>query len=67
MAEKIKNVTLNTSETFVERKGEQVHKSVGTIALLNLPIEIIIGIVLWMQIKHVPERAIADLPSSIHS
>jgi hypothetical protein len=32
------------------------------IALLNISIEIIIGIVLWLQIKQVPERAI--FPSS---
>jgi hypothetical protein len=39
--------------------GEEVHSSVSAIALLNIPIEIIIGTVLWLQIKQVPERAIA--------
>jgi uncharacterized protein len=46
--------------------GEQINTAVSAIALLNLPIEIIVGIVLWLQIKQVPERAIADLPKSIH-
>ena len=31
--------------------------------LIILPIEIIVGVVLWLQIKQVPERAIADLPN----
>jgi membrane protease YdiL (CAAX protease family) len=42
--------------------GEQTHTAVVAIALLNIPIEIIVGIVLWLQIKQVPEPAIADLP-----
>ncbi len=46
--------------------GEQVQSSVNAIALLNIPIEIIISIVLWLQIKQVPERAIANAPDSIH-
>jgi membrane protease YdiL (CAAX protease family) len=46
--------------------GEQTNTAVGAIALLNIPIEIIVGIVLWLQIKHVPERAITDVPKSIH-
>lgn len=47
--------------------GEQTNTAVNAIAFLNIPIEIIIGIVLWLQIKEVPEREIADLPTSIHS
>jgi len=39
--------------------GEQTNTAVDTIALLNIPIEIIIGTVLWLQTKQVPERAIA--------
>ena len=46
--------------------GEQVHLSVSTIGLLNTPIEIIIGIVLWLQIKQVPEQAITDLPKPVN-
>ncbi|PSB30798.1 hypothetical protein C7B82_08270 [Stenomitos frigidus ULC18] len=38
--------------------GEQTNAAVGMIALLNIPIEIIVGIVLWLQIKQVPEQAI---------
>jgi hypothetical protein len=38
--------------------GEQTFDSVSAIALLNIPIEIIVGIVLWLQIKQVPEQAI---------
>jgi hypothetical protein len=34
--------------------------------LLNTPIEIIIVIVLWLQIKQVPEQAIADLSKSVN-
>ena len=53
--------------------GEQTNAAVGAIGLFNLPIEIIVGIVLWLQIKQVPERAIAlratkssaDLPKPI--
>lgn len=47
--------------------GEQAQASVSTIAFLNIPIEIIVGIVLWLQIKKVPERAIAHLPHPVHS
>jgi len=47
--------------------GEQVHVLVAAIALLKIPTEIIVGTVLWLQIKQVPERAIADFPKSIHS
>ena len=39
-------------------RTEQVHASVWMIGLLNIPIEIIVGIVLWLQIKQVPEQAI---------
>jgi membrane protease YdiL (CAAX protease family) len=46
--------------------GEQVSSSVSAIALLNIPIEIIVGIVLWLQIEQVPEQAIADFPKSIN-
>jgi membrane protease YdiL (CAAX protease family) len=44
--------------------GEQTDAAVKAIALLHVPIEIIVGIVLWLQIKQVPERAIADVPNS---
>jgi len=44
--------------------GEQTTTAVNAIAFLNIPIEIIVGIVLWLQIKQVPEREIADVPSS---
>lgn len=37
--------------------GEQTNTAVNAIAFLNIPIEIIVGIVLWLQIKQVPERA----------
>lgn len=37
--------------------GEQTHTVVGAIGLLNIPIEIIVGMVLWLQMKQVPERA----------
>jgi len=47
--------------------GEQTNTAVDTIALLNIPIEIIIGTVLWLQTKQVPERAIANLPQPVHS
>lgn len=43
------------------------YHSAGKIALLNLPIEIIVGIALGFQIKQVPERAIANLPHSVNS
>lgn len=54
--------------------GEQTNAAVDSIALFNLPIELIVGIVLWLQIKQVPERAIAlratkslaDLPKSVN-
>lgn len=45
--------------------GESVNASVGTIALLNTPIEIIVGLMLWLQIKQLPEQAIADVPDSL--
>lgn len=45
--------------------SEQVQSSVSAIALLNIPIEIIVGIVLWRQIKQVPERAIGDFSNSL--
>jgi hypothetical protein len=41
--------------------GEQTNAAVNAIALLNIPIEIIVGIVLWRQIKQVPERAIVSI------
>jgi len=41
--------------------GEQTNAAVQAIAFLNIPIEIIVGIVLWLQIKQVPERAIAQI------
>lgn len=41
--------------------GEQTNSAVNAIALLNIPIEIIVGTVLWLQIKQVPERAIAQI------
>ena len=44
--------------------GEQVHRSVGAIALLNIPIEIIVSLMLWLQIKQVPDRAIRLHPSA---
>jgi hypothetical protein len=45
---------------------QEVHRPVGAIRFLNTPIEIIIGIMLWLQIKQVPERAIADLPKLVN-
>ncbi|MBL1173588.1 CPBP family intramembrane glutamic endopeptidase [Pantanalinema sp. GBBB05] len=45
--------------------GEQVHASVGIIGMLNIPIEIIGGIWLWLQLKQVPDRAIANFPDSL--
>lgn len=41
--------------------GEQVQSSVSAIALLNIPIEIIVGIVLWRQIQQIPERTIISI------
>jgi uncharacterized protein len=46
--------------------GEQTHTAVVTIAAIAIPIEIIVGIALWLQIKQVPDRAIASFPNSIH-
>lgn len=43
--------------------GEQV-EAMGSIIPLLFPIEIIVGIVLWLQIKQVPERAIPDVLDS---
>lgn len=45
--------------------GEQVQASVSMVSLLNIPIQMIVSIVLWLQIKKVPERAIADFSNSI--
>jgi membrane protease YdiL (CAAX protease family) len=45
--------------------GEQTHTAVSAIALFNIPIEIIIGIVLWVQIKQVPKQAIGDFSNSL--
>ncbi|MBD1858747.1 CPBP family intramembrane metalloprotease [Leptolyngbya boryana FACHB-1624] len=45
--------------------GEQTHAAVAAIGLFNIPIEIIVGIVLWLQIKHVPERSISDVPNPL--
>jgi membrane protease YdiL (CAAX protease family) len=39
--------------------GEQTSAAVNAIALLNVPIEIIVGTVLWLQTKRILERAIA--------
>jgi hypothetical protein len=47
--------------------GEQTNTAVNTIAFLNIPIEIIVGTVLWLQIKQVPERAITNLTQPVHS
>jgi membrane protease YdiL (CAAX protease family) len=47
--------------------GEQTNSAVNAIAFLNIPIEIVVGIVLWLQTKEVPEQAIDNLPHSIHS
>lgn len=44
--------------------GEEVHSSVSAIALLNLRLEIMIGIALWVQIKQVPAQAIRLHPSA---
>ncbi len=46
--------------------GEQV-EAMGLLIPLLFPIEIIVGIVLWLQIKQVPERAIANFSDSVHS
>ncbi|MCG9892989.1 MAG: CPBP family intramembrane metalloprotease [Thermosynechococcaceae cyanobacterium MS004] len=46
--------------------GEQTNAAVSTIALFNVPIELIVGIVLWLQIKQVPERAIANSPKPVN-
>jgi membrane protease YdiL (CAAX protease family) len=42
--------------------NEQTHVSVGIIGLFHVPIEIIVGIILWTQIKQVPELAIVNSP-----
>jgi membrane protease YdiL (CAAX protease family) len=44
--------------------GEQA-EAMGSIIPLLLPIQIIVGILLWLQIKQVPERAISDVPNAI--
>lgn len=41
--------------------GEQTNAAVNAIALLHVPIEIIVGTVLWLQIKQVPKQAIAQI------
>ncbi len=46
--------------------GEQTTTAMKSIVQLNDPIQLIVGIVLWLQIKQVPERAIADVPESIN-
>lgn len=46
--------------------GEKTAAAVSAIGLFNIPIEIIVGIVLWLQIKQVPVRAIADLPKPLN-
>jgi len=37
--------------------GEQTSAAVNAIALLHIPIEIVVGTVLWLQTKQVPEQA----------
>jgi hypothetical protein len=37
--------------------SEQINSNVNSIALLNIPIEIVVGTVLWLQTKQVPEQA----------
>jgi hypothetical protein len=46
------NVSSTTARLIEGLDGEDA------IALLNFPIEIIVGIVLWLPIKQVPDRAI---------
>lgn len=45
---------------------EQTITAMRSITQLADPIQLIGGIVLWLQTKHVPEQAIADVPDSIH-
>lgn len=47
--------------------GEQTATAMRAIVQLGDPIQLILGTVLWLQIKQVPERAIAISPNSIHS
>lgn len=46
---------------------EQTMTAKSAIVQLSDPIRLIMGIVMWLQIKQVPERAIAISPNSIHS
>ncbi|WNZ43761.1 CPBP family intramembrane metalloprotease [Leptolyngbya boryana CZ1] len=45
---------------------EQTATAMRSIVQLSDPIELIGGIVMWLQIKQVPERAIADLPKPVN-
>jgi membrane protease YdiL (CAAX protease family) len=47
--------------------GEQTNAAVTEISFLHIPIEIVVGTVLWLQTKQVPEQAIAPLPRPAHS
>jgi hypothetical protein len=47
--------------------GEQTNAAVIAIAFLHIPIEIVVGTVLWLQTKQVPEQATAPLPRPAHS
>lgn len=46
---------------------EQTTTAIQSISQLSDPIELIGGIVMWLQIKQVPDRAIAVSPNSVHS
>lgn len=46
---------------------EQTTTAIQSISQLSDPIELIGGIVMWLQIKQVPARATADVPNSILS
>jgi len=45
---------------------EQTTTAIQSISQLSDPIELIGGIVMWLQTKQVPQRAIADLPHPVH-
>ncbi len=45
--------------------GEQTTTAMKSIVQFNDPIQLILGIVMWLQVKQVPARAIADVPDSV--
>lgn len=47
--------------------GEQTNAAVTELSFLHIPIEIVVGTVLWLQTKQIPAQATAPLPRPAHS